>query len=240
VLDDLEVALGQNRWLREILERFEEIALPDAWLVAGSIAQTVWNLGCGQPRHLRAVHQRRQGRGQMDPPVMLILRRQRRPPPAPRAGLQSRQFHADTGDAEDGGAVVADQLAREADQDRRQGREPRPLHDLSDGRGRGAATDVPGDPGVDRPTAGAARTSVTGRSGQMRQPTTAKLRLDEHKAASFGPAGPSTLPFWLVNESAAIEFRCRRPPRGATSRPTTSVSGKCRLRCGFCLIGLRR
>ena len=31
-----------------------------------------------------------------------------RPPPAPRAGLQSRRFQADAGDAEDGGAVVAD------------------------------------------------------------------------------------------------------------------------------------
>ena len=31
----------------------------------------------------------------------------------------------------------------------------------------------------------------------MRQPTTAEVRLDEHKAASFGPAGPSILPFWL-------------------------------------------
>jgi len=40
---------------------------------------------------------------------------------APRAGLQPRQFHADAGDAEDRGAVVADQPAREADQDRRQG-----------------------------------------------------------------------------------------------------------------------
>ncbi|TMJ44406.1 MAG: hypothetical protein E6G90_17055 [Alphaproteobacteria bacterium] len=89
-----------------------------------------------------------------------ILRRQRRPPPAPRAGLQSRQFHADAGDAKDGGTVVADQLAREADQDRRQGREPRPLRDLSDGRGRGAATDAPGTPDVDRATAGATRTSV--------------------------------------------------------------------------------
>jgi uncharacterized membrane protein len=49
------------------------------------------------------------------------------------------EFHADAGDAEDSGAMVADQLAREAYQDRRQGREPRPLHDLSDGRGRGAA-----------------------------------------------------------------------------------------------------
>jgi hypothetical protein len=34
------------------------------------------------------------------------------------------------------GAVVADQPAREADQDRRQGRQPRPLRDLPDGRGR--------------------------------------------------------------------------------------------------------
>ena len=52
LLDDLEVALGQNKWLGEILDRFEEIALPDSWLVAGSIAQTIWNLACGQPAEL--------------------------------------------------------------------------------------------------------------------------------------------------------------------------------------------
>ena len=52
LLDDLEVALGQNKWLGEILARFEEVALPDSWLVAGSIAQTIWNLGCGQPAEL--------------------------------------------------------------------------------------------------------------------------------------------------------------------------------------------
>ena len=51
-------------------------------------------------------------------------------------------FHADAGDAEDGGAVVADQPAREADQDRRQGRQPRPLRHVPDGRGCGVATDV--------------------------------------------------------------------------------------------------
>jgi uncharacterized protein len=51
-LDDLEVALEQNKWLRQILERFEEIALPDGWLVAGSIAQTIWNLGCGRSAEL--------------------------------------------------------------------------------------------------------------------------------------------------------------------------------------------
>src|SRR5271165_4009809 len=100
------------------------------------------------------------------PPVVPILRRQRRPPPAPRAGLQSRQFHADAGDAEDGGAVVADQPAREADQDRCQGREPRPLHHLPDGRGGSAAADVPGDSVAHRPPA-AAGSRMTGRSGQM-------------------------------------------------------------------------
>jgi hypothetical protein len=48
-LNDLEIALRQNKWLEEILERFEEVALPDGWLVAGCIAQTIWNLGYGQP-----------------------------------------------------------------------------------------------------------------------------------------------------------------------------------------------
>ena len=48
-LNDLEIALRQNKWLGEILERFEEVALPDSWLVAGCIAQTIWNLGYSQP-----------------------------------------------------------------------------------------------------------------------------------------------------------------------------------------------
>ena len=48
-LNDLEITLRQNMWLGEILERFEEILLPDSWLVAGAIAQTIWNLRCEQP-----------------------------------------------------------------------------------------------------------------------------------------------------------------------------------------------
>jgi hypothetical protein len=48
LIDRLEAALRQNQWLWEILERFDEIGLPDAWLVAGAIAQTVWNLACGR------------------------------------------------------------------------------------------------------------------------------------------------------------------------------------------------
>jgi len=45
----LTVALKQNKWLDEILGRFEEIALPDSWLVSGCIAQTILNLLCGRP-----------------------------------------------------------------------------------------------------------------------------------------------------------------------------------------------
>jgi uncharacterized protein len=48
----LEAALRQNRSLWQILCRFDEITLPDAWLVAGAVAQTVWNLSLGRPAEL--------------------------------------------------------------------------------------------------------------------------------------------------------------------------------------------
>ena len=38
----------------------------------------------------------------------------------------------------------------------------------------------------------------------MQQAATAEVRLDKHKAASFGPAGPSILPFWLSTKPAAL------------------------------------
>jgi uncharacterized protein len=50
--NELHVSLLQNECLADILERFDEIALPDAWLVVGFIAQTIWNLACGQPAEL--------------------------------------------------------------------------------------------------------------------------------------------------------------------------------------------
>jgi hypothetical protein len=52
MIDQLEAALQQNQWAWEILERFDEIALPDSWLVAGSVAQTVWNLAFGHHAEL--------------------------------------------------------------------------------------------------------------------------------------------------------------------------------------------
>ena len=49
----------------------------------------------------------------------------------------------------------------------RQGREPRPLHHLSDGGGRGAAADVPGNSVADRPAAGAASAGMRGLRSEM-------------------------------------------------------------------------
>lgn len=38
-----------NRHNRAILDAWDELDLPDAWLVAGCLFQTVWNLECGRP-----------------------------------------------------------------------------------------------------------------------------------------------------------------------------------------------
>ena len=51
-MNNLRVALSQNRWIEKILTRFDEIDLPDSWLAAGCIAQTIWNLRCKQPTEL--------------------------------------------------------------------------------------------------------------------------------------------------------------------------------------------
>jgi hypothetical protein len=106
------------------------------------------------------VHQRGQGCDQVDPAIVPLLRRQRGSPSAPRPGVQPWQLHADAGDAEDGGAVVADQPAREADQDRRKGRQPWALRYVSDGRGRDLRADVQGNPVAHRAAAGTARASM--------------------------------------------------------------------------------
>ncbi|MDP2369452.1 nucleotidyltransferase family protein [Rhodoferax sp.] len=39
----------RNRFNRAIVERLDDLKLPDAWLVAGCLFQTVWNLRWGQP-----------------------------------------------------------------------------------------------------------------------------------------------------------------------------------------------
>jgi Transposase DDE domain group 1 len=131
------------------------------------LLQSAWHSG--------AMDQRGHGRDQVDPAVARHLRRQRRAPSASRPRLQPRKFHADAGNAEGGGAVVADQPAREADQDWREGRQPRSLRHLPAGRGRGIAKDVRGHPVSNRPAAGAARPGMTGLWGRRARTTTGEV-----------------------------------------------------------------
>src|SRR5271169_131271 len=112
---------------------------------------------------------------------MPILRRQRRPPSTSCARLQSGQLHADAGDTRSDQGLVADQLEGKADQDWREGRQPWALRDLPTRRGRGVAADVRRYPVADRPVADTTRPGMTGRRSQMRQTTTAEVRLDGGK-----------------------------------------------------------
>jgi len=67
-------------------------------------------------------------------------------------------------------AVVADQPAREADQDRPKGGQSWPLRYLPDGRGRSLATDVRRNPVLDRPVASTTRAGMRSQGDQMREP----------------------------------------------------------------------
>ena len=76
------------------------------------------------------------------------------------ARLQSRQFPAHAGDAGADQGLVANEPEGETDQDRREGRQPRTLCRLSDGRGRHPTANVPGDFAVDCGTTAAVTTSA--------------------------------------------------------------------------------
>ena len=114
-----------------------------------------------QARHVRAMDQGRQRCDQVDAAVVQNVRGQRRAAPASCARLQSWQLspHACNTGADQG--LVADELEGEADQDRREGGEPRTLCRLPNGGGRHPTTNVPGDSAADRGTTAAA-TACTG------------------------------------------------------------------------------
>jgi len=60
-------------------------------------------------------------------------------------------------------AAISGGSAREADQVRREGRQPRPLRHVPNDRGWGATTDGRGNPVADRPVASTGRASMRGR-----------------------------------------------------------------------------
>src|SRR5262245_40257560 len=97
----------------------------------------------------------------VDAAVVPGVRGQRRAAPTSCARLQPRQFPAHAGDARADQGLVTDKLEGEADQDRREGGEPRPLCRLPNGRGRHPTANVPRDFAAHRGTATAATTSAS-------------------------------------------------------------------------------
>jgi len=103
----------------------------------------------------------------MDAAVVPDVRGQRRAAPTSCARLQSGQFLADASDARADQGLVTDKLEGEADQDRRESRESRPLCRLPNGRGRHPTANVPGDFAAHRGTAAAATTSASVRRSMV-------------------------------------------------------------------------
>ena len=136
--------------------------------------------------------------------------------------LQPRQFPARAGDAGADQGLVADESEGKADQDRREGGEPRPLCYLPDGRGRDPTANVPRDFAAHRGTAAAATTSASVRRSMsciQEQPTEGVRpkcqgnRRQSNTARTVGNAG-SHPPSRIL---ASSQFRKRLP--------STSVQG---------------
>src|SRR5262249_3982754 len=115
-----------------------------------------------------------QRRDQVDATVVPNVRRQRGTAPASCARLQPRQFPAHAGDAGADQGLVTDNLEGQADQDRGEGGEPRPLCYLPDDRGRHRTANVPRDFAADRGATAATTTSASVRRSMsciQEQPT---------------------------------------------------------------------
>jgi hypothetical protein len=74
--------------------------------------------------------------------------------------MQPGELPADAGAAEDGRALVADDAAGEACEDRGKGHHSRTVRDLPDGRAGGSTAVVRGDPGADTAGGGASSAST--------------------------------------------------------------------------------
>ena len=107
------------------------------------------------------MNQERQERGKVDAAVVPVVPQRRCPAPTLCSGLQSRQFHVNAGPAEGGEALVANDAAGKAGQDRCEGGQPRTLRYLPNGGGGGCEGPVPQNPSADRRAAAKAKPGVS-------------------------------------------------------------------------------
>src|SRR5947199_3207805 len=167
------------------------------------------------------VHQGGEARDQVDAAVVHDLPGQRRPAPTARAGVQPRQLPAYPGAAERDRTLVPDHAAGEGGQDRREGDRPRPLRDLPDGGGGGAAGAVRSPPGADRKAASTCHGATLSRTSRSSLPVQGRGA----SAAGPTPARRAREGAWRA-ASAALrpdssregpEIACRPRPPATTS-----------------------
>jgi hypothetical protein len=167
--------------------------------------------------------QGRKRRDQMDAAAMPLVRRQRRPPSASCAGLQSRQFPAHASNAGADQRRVAGEPEGKADQDRREDREPRPLCRFSDGRDRHSAKFVRRDFASDR------RIAATSSTVNCVRPCMSPFR-----AEPMGGLRPND------GKTSACAARCcsggQRPPKTVPSQH--AASGPAGSRNHLCRFGV--
>src|SRR6478672_6702428 len=172
--------------------------------------------------------QGRQGRDQVDTAVVQDVRGQRRAAPASCARLQSWQLspHACNTGADQG--LVADELEGEADQDRREGGEPRTLCRLPNGGGRHPTTNVPGDTAADRGTTAATTTRASVRRSVSKSNRQKECVQMPGKMASSDPRPAFGYPEVLVAVSTS-RLSCKRAGKTRTLMPVGDSSGESRL-----------
>lgn len=141
------------------------------------------------------------------------------------------QLHADVGAAAERGTLVIDDAARQARQDRRQGRAPRPVRHVPAGRDGRSEYSVRRDPAANRRTAAETSATMTRSivgvsgcpiTGQMRPERTRDNRFGSIPALSWVRPRPSAL-----GNRATVE---RRQAKDYDFRPRRPASGMCRIR----------
>src|SRR3954453_644447 len=124
--------------------------------------------------------------------------------------------------------MVADQPARKADQNWREGRQPWPIRNIPTGRSCGLARDVHRNPFADCPAASSDRAGMREQRLKTVQSVTAEVRLDPAKSAHFSGSVPSNDRLTASIPAAGAIYDCPNPPTGRSCPRNRRESGECR------------
>lgn len=159
----------------------------------------------------------RQERDEVDPIVVLSVRRQSGAPATLRAGIQLRELPPPSGATEGGGAVIADNATGEVDQDRGECGTTCPVCDFPDGGGSRVTRAFSCHPGTDTKVRGAPAEGSTDMTAANRLPSNER-RVD--LAINPGKPSPMALP-----SAVSRRITTRWEGDGAPQEARTALAG---------------